>query len=414
MAYSPDSLAVLKWQSGRGLPQLSRVVGFDLDGRIVWAVDGRNRLVGIDLESGQARTYLTGIQQAVVGPDGVAFVIDSAGRVLRLMRRATTVLPARFDTPPAAMFGGLGGQVLAVERGDTSRARLISADRTGPPAPVGNGPVTATFWGELLAIADAEQISLVRSSDASLVRHLRLSDPATALAFSPSGHRLYALEGDLIQSFDRFSGDRLASISLPGPGTQLRLDASGRWLLVQPEATDSAWVIDLATGGFTGTVGTGWRSDLPLVAGATVILTLRGDDVIGYSLSSTPPGAVARVVGGGTDLWLALPWVPPSRAPEAMAALAEAQATQDSALTAGNDPANQAWLQVSSSQNPEWAEDLARQLADDGFPSVVWKPRTPEDGYRVMVGPYPGREAAEEAGRRLDRPFFVVVPPGVR
>ncbi|MBS1241489.1 MAG: hypothetical protein H6R40_916 [Gemmatimonadetes bacterium] len=367
--------------------------------------------MGIDLESGQARTYLTGIQQAVVGPDGVAFVVDSAGRVLRLMRRATTVFPARFETPPAAMFGGQGGQVVALERGDSGRARLISADRAGPPAPVGAGPVAATFWGELLAIADDDQVSLVRSADASLVRRLRLSDPATALAFSPSGHRLYALEGDAVQLFDRFSGARLGSIALPGPAAQLRLDASGRWLLVQPAAADSAWVIDLATGDLAGRLATGWRADLPLVAGATAILTLRDDDVIGYSLSATPPPAVARVIGGGTDLWLALPWVPPGSAPEAAAALAAAQAVQDSGLTVGDDSTDQVWLQVSSSQNPDWAEDLARQLADGGFPSAVWKPRTPEDGYRVMVGPYPGRDAAEEAGRRLDRPFFVVVPP---
>jgi hypothetical protein len=411
LAYSPDSLAALKWQSGRGLPALSRLVGYDLDSRIVWALDSRNRLVGLDLESGQARTYLTGIQQAVVGPDGVAFVVDSAGRVLRLMRRATTVFPAQFSTPPSAMFGGLGGQVVAVERGDTARARLISSDRSGPPAPVGEGPVAATFWGELLALADKEEVRLVRSSDASLVRQLRLSDPATALAFSPSGHRLYVLEGDAIQLFDRFSGDRLGSISLPGPAAQFRLDASGRWLLVQPAAADSAWVIDLATGEHSGAIATAWRSDLPLVAGAAAILALQGDDVIGHMLSSIPPAPVARIVGGGTDLWLALPWVPPGSSPEAVVALAEAQAAQDSALATGEDPADQVWLQVSSSQNPDWAEDLARQLADDGFPSAVWKPRTPEDAYRVMVGPYPGRDAAEEAGRRLDRPFFVVVPP---
>lgn len=412
LAYSPDSLVPTEWQSGRGLPALSRALGYDLDSRMVWLLDSRRRLVGLDLESGQARTFLDGVERATVGPDGAAFVVDTSGRVLRLLRRATAVLPAAYPgSLPTALFGGQGGRVIAVQQADSSQARLLSDDHSGPALPLGDGPVAATYWGELLAVSDRNAVALVRSSDGQVIRRLGLSDPAIALAFSPSGHRLYALEGDRLQWFDRFGGDRLGTIRMPGPARQFRLDASGRWLLVQPAAADSAWVVDLATGQLAGTVPTGWRSDLPLIAGATTILAWSEEDVIGYSLATAPPKPSARLPGGGADLWLALPWTPSSRAGAAAEELQQAQAAQDAGLLGLEDVTEEIWLQVSSSQNPDWADDLARQLADEGFPTAVWRPRTPEDGFRVVVGPFPDRPTAEETGRKLDRPFFVVVPP---
>jgi len=66
------------------------------------------------------------------------------------------------------------------------------------------------------------------------------------------------------------------------------------------------------------------------------------------------------------------------------------------------------FLQVSTSQNPEWAENLAKQLKEAGFSSRVLKPKGPDDGYRVVVGPYPNRDVAEENGRKLGRPFFIL------
>jgi cell division protein FtsN len=68
------------------------------------------------------------------------------------------------------------------------------------------------------------------------------------------------------------------------------------------------------------------------------------------------------------------------------------------------------YLQVSSSQNQEWAQAFARQLKDGGFPAKVLAPKTSDEGYRVMVGPYPSREAAESVGKRLGRSYFIVMP----
>jgi len=308
------------------------------------------------------------------------------------------------------MFGAINGQLLAVRPDSQPSVQLLTTDRSGVTTPVGDGPITATFWGELLAVGTDDGIRLIRTVDGGLVRAIRLPDPAQALIFSPSGHRLYALLEDVVQVFDRFSGDRLTSINLPGAARELRLDASGRWMLARPAAGDSAWVIDLATERMAAGLPTGWRADLPLVAGAATLLALADEHVDAYDLSKSPPRAVARVIDGGTDLWMALPWVPPRRATLALAAAETAAATQDSGLGADTSVSAGAelWLQVSSSQNPEWADDLARQLADAGHPATVWNAGAPEEGYRVVVGPFRTREAAEAAGRRLDRPYFVV------
>jgi hypothetical protein len=43
----------------------------------------------------------------------------------------------------------------------------------------------------------------------------------------------------------------------------------------------------------------------------------------------------------------------------------------------------------------------------------VLEPTGPDEGYRVVLGPYASREEAESAGRKLGRPFFIY-QPGIR
>ena len=68
------------------------------------------------------------------------------------------------------------------------------------------------------------------------------------------------------------------------------------------------------------------------------------------------------------------------------------------------------YLQVSRSQNPAWAQALAGEIRDEGFPALVITPKSGDEAYRVVVGPYPSRESAESAGRRLGRPSFIYHP----
>lgn len=410
VAYRPDSLVAEGWRSAARLPPVERVLGFDLDQRQVYLLDNRRRLLALDLESGSSRPYLSGVERANIGPDGSVWAIDSARRLIRLARRATTVLPARFPAEQTVLFGAIGGQVVAIGGGTEARAQLLSVERSGPPIAVPAGPVAVTWWGELLATTAGDEVGLYRVSDGSHLRDIGQPAPPAALLFSPSGHRLFALVGDRVTVADRFSGDRQGVITLPSPASALRGDGSGRWLFGPSASADSVQVMDLATMTYIATLPGGWREDLPLVAGASTLLLTEGGDLVGYDIALSPPRPVGRIAGGAVDRWITVPWVPARRERMAMAAAESARALQDNALVAADSVADEAslWLQVSSSQNPEWAHELAEQLADAGFEAMVWEPEEGEESYRVMVGPFPTREAADEAGSRLGRPYFVV------
>ena len=56
--------------------------------------------------------------------------------------------------------------------------------------------------------------------------------------------------------------------------------------------------------------------------------------------------------------------------------------------------------------SPEQADDLTRA----GLAARVLPPQHPDDGYRVVLGPYATREQAEATGRRLGRPFWIYQP----
>ena len=122
------------------------------------------------------------------------------------------------------------------------------------------------------------------------------------------------------------------------------------------------------------------------------------------------------LTGAADDIWVAAAWVPRDRMPAAVAAAESATVAQDSALVADSTVARTVdstdiYLQVSLSQNSEWAAQLANQLKADGFPASVLQPTQPEEGYRVVVGPFATRELAEEGGKKLGRSYFIIRRP---
>jgi len=66
------------------------------------------------------------------------------------------------------------------------------------------------------------------------------------------------------------------------------------------------------------------------------------------------------------------------------------------------------YLQVSSSQNPAWATELADKLRAAGLPASVLAPTRGDEAHRVVLGPYATREQAEETGRKIGMPSFIV------
>ncbi|MGI9039707.1 MAG: SPOR domain-containing protein, partial [Gemmatimonadales bacterium] len=204
---------------------------------------------------------------------------------------------------------------------------------------------------------------------------------------------------------DRFSGTELQNIDLAGPARELRGDIYGQWILVRPEAGDSVYVINVATGRVAGTAPVEWDEDLPAVVAPNTLLTRRGKDVVALDLGDGGFPETGRVEGGAADTWLALAWQPaddPGSIVEVDSALARA------ADSAGADAGASVFLQVSSSQNPTWANELSQRLQAAGLPASVLAPKRSDEAYRVVLGPYATREQAEETGRRIGMPSFIV------
>src|SRR5439155_4375203 len=65
---------------------------------------------------------------------------------------------------------------------------------------------------------------------------VRLADPPRALAFSPSGHRIYVARRSApgLAVIDRYDRREVDGVALPGPAAALRVDPLGRWLLARP------------------------------------------------------------------------------------------------------------------------------------------------------------------------------------
>ena len=422
--YRADSLTPLDWQVASGVPKIARALGTELEDRMVYAVDTDGRLVGIDLLARRTRIHLAATQQLTATPDGAVLGLDSARRAVRFSSRALTTYRASVEgggTPQ--LLRGPGGQVAAYLPA-TNVLQLLGEDgevrRFTAPA----GQATVSWHGDLLAVTTDSGVVLFDPSGRSdEPQFLRLRGAPITTTFSPSAHRLYVARGrgDVLV-LDRFTGDERATIELSGPAKELRVDRSGRWLLAQPESGDSIWVVDLVRREVAMTIRSPWAEDLPLVAGGRTLVIRDGDDVVAWELTGTTPTERTRLVGAAGDVYLAIPW-----SPEAPAALepppvvAEVEpVTPEPALAepvaAGVDsvpvttpvPSGNIYLQISSSQNREWAQALAQQLRDGGFAARLLNPTDPADPYRVVIGPFPTRDEADAVGRRLGRPYFVL------
>jgi hypothetical protein len=416
-AFDPDSLGHPTWISLGSIPPIRRVLGADLGERLAWAIDAAGAPVSVDLEARSTRKLPDlGAAAAVVGPDGSLYVAGPNRRVVRVARRTPVQFHDTLPEPPRALFGGMNELVVAVT--GTRRPRLVTSnpDQIVYSTVIPPGEVEASYWGDLLAVAADSAVYLYETLGRRPLGTIRSSHHARDVVFSPSAHRLYVAGDDPgVLIYDRFTLQQVGRVELPAAPRAIRMSASGRWLLARP-ATDSVWVVDLSTNRPVGAVAGEWGVDLPLVAGAATLVVRQHSEVASFDLRQVPPRRIAALKGGGDDLWLAAAWVPRERLPAAVAQVESASVAQDSALVADSSrlapDSTIIYLQVSSSQNRDWSEDLAKQLKEGGFPATVIERQGEEEGFRVVVGPYPTEDAAVEAGRKLGRPYFVLrLPP---
>ncbi|HEX6105691.1 MAG TPA: SPOR domain-containing protein [Gemmatimonadales bacterium] len=401
--YRLPGLDSSSWKSEDKLPPVERAVGADAELGLVFLLDRKRNVLALDLETRRIRSQLEQVRYATVGPDGVLYTVDTGSTVTQLVRRAPVRFRSKLQGKPAELHGTMAGTLVARLEGKSPALETLGSDQPPESVPIPDGPLVTSLWGDLVAVAADSAVVLYETQGKHERRSLPVAGRARAVLFSPSGHRLYvARDRESLLVLDRFSGDELQEIELPGPASGLRGDAYGQWILVRPVAGDSAWVVDVGAGRYTGTVQVEWDEELPAVVPPGGLLTRRGDDIVALDLAAEGFPERGRVEKGAKDTWLPLAWHP-SQDQEAIAL------TDTAALAADSlGPAASVYLQVSSSQNPAWAEELSQKLRTAGLPASVLKPRRSDEAYRVVLGPYATREQAEETGRRIGMPSFVV------
>lgn len=403
--YRFPTLETALWEARDTVKPLSRVVGVHLDQRQAFALESKNVVVALDLESGRSRPFLSGVALADAGPDGTIYSVANDLTLTATAGRLPVPFPGKLPAMPSRIIGSGTDQAIALVPGDSG---LVIVGQTQQPrrAEFPSSGLVSTRWGDLLAVGTPEEVRLYEPGATRPVRTLDVGGKPVALAFSPSGHRLYvATEGDDdVQRFDRYSLGRLGTIDLPDPAIDLRPDPLGRFMLVRPAQGDSVWIIDVIKSEFMGSWNTTWRDDLPTLAGGRWLLVREGKDVVSYDLFDPEFSVSGRIKDGAADLWQVLDWAPRSEARATVETDTVEQTPTEGA------PRATVFVQLSSSQNPAWAQELADKLKSQGLPSSVIQPKRPDEPYRVVLGPYSSRESADSAGTRLGQPYFLYIP----
>ncbi len=383
------------------LPPIERVIGLDPESEFLFVTTAKRELLALDLGSGRVDTVGTNIRQAALGPDGTLYAVDTTRRVISLSRRTRFTWPQVLTALPQDLFGAADQHLVGVIPQD--RLLVAAADQPATVRPIAaGGDVTATRWGDLVAVASESGVTFYDPLGRRDPAFVRLSDVPRALAFSPSGHRIYVARRNVpgLAVVDRYEKKELDGVALPGPVAALRLDPLGRWLLARPAVGDSAWIVDLPIKRHTGIVPTEWKSDLPAISPDGMLIYRRGQDVVSAGPDSLT--GIGKVTGGASDTWVLTTWLP-----RGVPSSTVSSTTSDSAGVGAEGPL---YVQVSTSQNPEWSGHLADDLTRAGLAARVLPPQHPDDGYRVVLGPYATRAQAEATGRRLGRPFWIYQP----
>ena len=384
------------------LPAVDHVVGLDPESEFLFVTTAKRELLALDLGSGRVDTVAVAVAQAALGPDGTLYAVDTLRRVISLSRRTRFAWPQALTALPRDLFGATDQHLVGVAPQD--RLLIAAADQPPTVRPIAaGGDVAASRWGDLVAVASDSGVTFYDPLGRRDPSFVKLADPPRALAFSPSGHRIYVARRNVpgLAVIDRYERKELDGVALPGPVAALRLDPLGRWLLARPAVGDSAWIVDLPIKRHTGIVPTEWARDLPAISPDGVLIYRHGKDVISARPDSLTE--VGKVTNAAGDLWVLTTWLP-----RGVPASNVAAAASDTSGAPGAE--GPLYVQVSTSQNPEWSGHLADDLTRAGLNARVLPPQHPDDGYRVVLGPYSTREQAEATGRRLGRPFWIYQP----
>jgi cell division septation protein DedD len=431
------------WTSDVKAPAIAHFLAFDEDAGTVVVVDARGAPRRIELRTGNVTAPPTLKLTALHSADGAAvYGVSAAGAVARLT--PTDAAPWTLKMPEAVrdVAPQPDGSLLVVAEGATATKLW----RLHPPAttvldsavlPRAEHLVHA-MAGDRAYFASDSDLQTVRTRDLQLARLRHFAKRVRAVAPTPSGDRVFiALDSaSSLQVADRYSDNDDASVPLPGPAADLRMDPLGRVLLVHPlHGTDTAWVVAVGTDRVIGKVRTIWTADLPFVTSDGSLVVSTGPDVQLLDMQSLQ--LQRAVPGGGRDYWIPLRWdgfkprapgldqpvtfpgaTPTDTGDSILTAIHRSQA--DSAAHApvtaatpeaarpvvdsaqgriATAPVAGYTVQFAALLNRDSAQARAARITVDGHSAhVVAAPRGTATVYLVVLGPFSSREDAEAAG----------------
>jgi len=433
LAYALPKLTPAGWVIGGRTSPSRSVIGMDVAGRRLVYRDSGGAIQSFDLVAYREKPIAPRGEFGTMASDGTLLAVSPQGKVVESEPWGSREWPGTVGGGVRDAFAGLGTRIIIIRHGRGDSLSLVSREAgVALTAPVPDATArSASRDGDAVAFATDSGLVVTEDRDPQTPWFVRLRGQPTAVAFSPSGHRIYVGLRDRseLAVVDRYQRHRRTTISLPGSVGALRMDPWGRAVLIRPAAdqgdADELWVVAIATDRLVGRVNAGWASDLPTASEGGVLLVRQGRAVVARDVRTLSPLGAVR--NGAADLWFVGRWKPatpaaigqevralePEPAPGARVAAAAPRPSAGGASgapprTAAASPADRIWVQVSVSQNERWARDLAGELARSGYRARVIAPQALGAGWRVVVGPYPTRVAADSAARTLGRPYWIV------
>lgn len=408
------------WTATDAAPALERVLAFDPDAGLIAAVDNKTLPLWIDLHLGTVTAIARGKLRDVASVDGsTVYGVGTDGALARYTPTGNWL----FKPPTAArlVFPQSGGTVLLLAgRGASSKLWQLhppdSTLRDTLVVPNVTGGGEAPLGDEIYLVTSDHKLIGVRARTVQASRPIAFKHALAAMAGSPSGDRLYVIEDSVkeVQVVDRYQGRVTAHIELPGRARALRVDPFGRFVLARAATGDSVWVIGVGTDRVLGTVHSTWRGDVPFVAPDGAIAVLEGEDLV--FLDGNTLHERQRANGGASEFWYAFIWN--GLRPRNAALDTAARFPTDTDTVANKPPPPESTavaptppVRVDSAKlgftvsfaallNEARARDQASKITVEGQTArVVTSMSSGVAVFRVVLGPYPTREAADHAGR---------------
>lgn len=448
-AYRAGRDSVL-WTSNGRATSVGSLVGFDDFQSVVVARDTLGIAFSVDLRLGAIEKLGGAALGALRGPvrseGGALFGFDDRGQIVRVNAVTTwswkpgLAAEDLVPTPDGALIiaGGVGGRTV-VQRLIPPESRLTDSTTLPATDAILRTPIGDRIW----FVTDSGLIAL-RSRDLTRALQVRVTD-VTALESTPSGDRLFvASSRPALRVIDRFAERETDRIPLPAPALAMRMDPDGHYLLVRTAQSDSIHVVSIGTSRVITSIAGSWRDDLPLVTPDGRVLIAQGADVV--HVDAETGRERLRYRGGAADLWLQVRWngfrpraagldrpvefeefaADSAAADSALAAMMAARYGAMTSMPAEPPPVEQKTVEPSAPAGGKsggreiWtvsfatllAEDRAREMADrirvDGRSArVIAGNRDGIPIWRVVMGPYDTRDAAERAGMGSRLPYWV-------